>query len=465
VVLVSVGIMAYLTNINTANQFQQYVQGGGMMYIQRLVTSLQQYYDQSKSWKGVQEILSVSLRSSDERLVLSDASGIIVGDTSGLWLGKRASDLQIGTGSVIISSGQNIGSLYAYLTTGSQTGKGYMGGMGGQSRAATPTVTLQTGQTPENDFLSRINSYLWVAGLIAVALALALGFLLTRQIIRPIKALSQGAQNISSGNLNARVSVKSRDELGQLADSFNSMAVGLEKSEQSRKRLVSDVSHELRTPLTIIEGTVDGIIDGVFPPDREHLNSIKEQTNLLTHIVSDLRDLSLAESGQLKLEKQLVDLGELLNRKYSQFSVSAKAKNIRFTIDIESSLPDISIDPRRIEQVIGNLLANAIRHTPVEGTVTIQYKHNDSVFQLANSSVIITVKDSGEGIPAEHLPHIFERFYRVETSRAKIEGESGVGLGLAIVKYMVEAHGGQVKVESKPGKGSTFSVVLPLTYG
>jgi signal transduction histidine kinase len=201
---------------------------------------------------------------------------------------------------------------------------------------------------------------------------------------------------------------------------------------------------------------VDGIQDGVFAADKEHLDSIKEQTVLLTHLVNDLRELSMAESGQLKLELQPVDLFKLTQRKLSQFEVKAQEKNIRLSLEATGDVPEIKIDPKRMEQAIGNLLSNAIRHTPEGGQITVTLNPNNNTSKTGKNSLLISVADTGEGIPAEHL-----RFYRVETSRSRSEG--GAGLGLAIVKQMVQAHGGQVWAESQPGKGSTFYIALPLT--
>ena len=316
--------MAFLTNLNTTNQFNQYVQGGGTMYTQKLMDTLNQYYTQGKTWDGVQDILNASLRSNSDRLVLADNSGKIVGDTANQWLGKSTKDLSLSNGTSIIISNQNVGTLYAFL---SGTGRGYMGGTGMMGGPGTQA------QSAENRFLSQTNGYLWIAGLIAIAMALLLGIFLTRQIIRPVSALTTGAKHIAEGDLSYRVKVHSHDEIGNLAQSFNSMAVNLDNSEQSRKRLVSDVAHELKTPLTIIEGTVDGIIDGVFPPDTERLETIKEQTTMLSHLVSDLRDISLAESGQLKLERLPTNMIELVQHKLSQFEAGAQSRNIRLKMD------------------------------------------------------------------------------------------------------------------------------------
>ena len=459
VVLVSVGIMAYLTNQNTTTQFQQYIQSGGMAYTQRLVINLGNYYAQYQSWTGVQEILIASLRTNSDRLVLADNNGKIISDTANQLIGKPSGSVFNSDGNPIQVGGQTVGTLYLDLS-GMGSGKGYMGGRGMMTGSnSQPTPSKSASQFAEGTFLSRINNYFWIAGIIAVVVALLLGIFLTRQITRPIRELNAGAEHLSKGDLSHRVKIRSKDEIGKLAESFNEMAQKLDDSEKSRRRLVSDVAHELRTPLTIIQGTVDGIVDGIFQPDRKHLDSIREQTVLLTHLVNDLRDISLAESGQLRLDRMSTNIVDLIQRKLNQFEFGANRKKVQLKLETQAEIPPINIDPKRIEQVITNLLSNAIRYTPEDGRVTISLKTVDSDTFADKYSLVISFADTGEGIPAEHLSHIFERFYRVETSRSRNEG--GVGLGLAIVKQMVQAHGGQVWVESLAGKGSTFYFSLP----
>jgi signal transduction histidine kinase len=460
VVLVSVGILSYLTNQNTTTQFQQYIQTGNKAYAQRLASNLEQYYTQGQSWNGVQDILTASLRTYEDRLVLADNTGKVVGDTSNQLIGKPLSSFGSSNGNPILVDGQTVGTLFLDLSGMMGSGRGYMGGrsiMSGPNAQSNDTAASI--QPAQGIFLSRINNYIWIAGIIAVVVALLIGIFLTRHITRPIRSLTSGAAHISKGDLSYRVKVHANDEIGKLAESFNEMAKQLDNSEQSRRRLVSDVAHELRTPLTIIQGTVDGIADGIFQPDREHLDSIREQTVLLTHLVNDLRDLSMAESGQLKLERLSSDMVDLIQKKLAQFEVNARQKNVRLTLETQSTILPINIDAKRIEQVIGNLLSNAIRHTPEGGQITVSVKPSEVVTEPAKNSLIVSVADTGEGIPADNLPHIFERFYRVETSRSRSEG--GAGLGLAIVKQMVEAHGGRVWVQSMAGEGSTFYFSLP----
>ncbi len=452
IVVVSVGLMAYIVNLSTTREFRQYISHGNMMYIQSVENALSQFYSQGESWADLQETLGSMLRSRNDRLVVADSAGAIVGDTTREWLGKTVKEIGLGSGTPIIISGREVGKLYL-ASAGAGMGMGHM--MGGGGMFVTPML-----DTAEQDFLDRVNNSLWIAGLIAAVVALLAGLILTRQITRPVRALTRGARQVAGGDLGYRVNVKSRDELGDLAQSFNAMAYSLDRSEQARQRLVADIAHELRTPLTVIEGTIDGILDGVFEPDHEHLSSIKEQNALLTRLIGDLRDLSLAESGQLKLELASTNMVDLVRRKLSQSELEARGKNIQLKLNVAQEVPEVSVDSARMEQVIANLMTNAVRHTPVGGSITVSIATSDSGQQVEKPNLIISVADTGEGIAPEHLTNIFERFYRVDHSRARSEG--GAGLGLGIVKQMVQAHGGKVWAESEPGKGSVFYVALPL---
>ena len=454
IVIVSVGLMAYITNRSTTQEFRHYITQGSMMYTQDMERMLSELYAQSGGWMNTQGLLDNMPQSSKGRLVVIDSSGVVVGDTADQWLGLEASELGLNGGTPIITAGEEVGKLYL-LAAGGMMGQGRM--MGRMGPDSMPMLDVA-----EQNFLSRVNRSLWIAGVIATAVALIVGLILTRQITRPIHALNQGANHIAKGKLNHRVTVNSKDEFGTLAQSFNTMADSLDKGEQARQRLTADITHELRTPLTVIEGTVDGIIDGVFLPDQEHLNSIKEQATLLTRLIGDLRDLSIAESGKLKLEPSPTDIVDLMRRKLSQAELSARERDVQLELKADQDIPRIDLDSTRIEQVMTNLLTNAIRYTHTGGviSVSIGMVTADSDYQIDKPSVLISVTDSGEGIAPEHLPYVFDRFYRVEPSRSRSEG--GTGLGLSVVKQMVEAHRGKVWVDSQLGKGSIFYVALPI---
>ncbi len=453
IVLVSVGLTAYLANLSTGREFQAYVQQGTTMYARNVSDTLGQFYAERSDWSGLQDVLTGLLRSANDRLVVSNISGMVVGDTGKAWLSRNAVEVGLTGGTSISVSGKPIGTLFL-MTTGSGGGRGYMGGRGGMGQMMTTT--------PEQNFLTGINNSLIIVGLIAAAVALLLGLFLTRQILKPIRALTTGASRIASGDLKYRATVKSKDEIGTLAQSFNAMASSLERGEESRRQLNADIAHELRTPLTIIEGTVDGILDGVFQPDRERLNAIKGQTMLLTRLIGDLRDLSLIESGQLKLELKPVNLADLVRRKISETEVAAHEKGVNPELNAPDTLTQVLADSSRMEQVMSNLLTNALRHTPPGGSIVTSITledDSDAAHGISGRHLVVSVRDTGEGIPAESLPHIFERFYRVDSSRTRREG--GSGLGLAIVKQIIEAHGGGAWVESQLGKGSTFYVAIP----
>jgi len=255
--------------------------------------------------------------------------------------------------------------------------------------------TIALSQT-EQDFLNRVNNYLWLVGFMAFAVAVFLGILLTRQILLPVRALKKGAREVASGKLNYQVKTNSKDELGELAQTFNSMASSLSKIEQSRQRLTADIAHELRTPLTVIEGTVDAMLDGVYKPDKEHLVSIKEQTAQLTRLINDLREISLAESGQLKLDLAPTNIVDLVRRKLTQFELKALEKEIQLKLNFSGNIPEIKVDVVRIEQVIANLLTNAIRHTPKSGliTVSLETATAETSKNLDKPSLIISIADN-----------------------------------------------------------------------
>ena len=397
VVVISVGLMAFLTNLNTRNSFQRYVSKNNTTYLNTVSVNLGQYYSRGQTWNGVQNVLPDFERTMNDRIVVADNSGVIIGDTQNVWLGTIISQADIGSGTPVKVSGQTIGQVYL-LSAGMG---GMMGGM--MSGGSTGSVVVSAA---EQDFLNQVNRSIWITGVITFTVALLLGLFLAFQIIRPLRALIKGTRHISKGELDYRVNIKSNDELGELSRTFNSMTVSLENNELSRRRLTADIAHELRTPLTIIEGTVDGIIDGVFPSDPEHLNSIKEQTALLTRLIADLRDISLAESGQLKLSLADTDVIDLVRRKLSQIEPAAREKEVNLKLDAPGSLPAIKIDAGRMEQVINNLLTNALRYTPPGGTITasLETVAPGKLPQITKSGILITVADTGIGIAAEHLP-------------------------------------------------------------
>jgi len=445
VVAISVGLTAYLTHHRTTSEFSNFISESRASYLEQTEQTLKDYYTENGSWAGVQSLLERLPVFVNDRLILADSSGTIIGDTNAQWLGETVQSVRLTKPTSIVVSGQEVGGLY--LLSSGMVIVQFIPPGGALSGQPPPS-------SPEQRFLSHVNTSLLIAGIVGAAVAILLGLFLTRQFTRPIRALKRGAARIAGGDLAYRVEVKSKDEFGELAKSFNSMAVSLDSSEQSRRRLFADIAHELRTPLSVIGGTVDAMLDGVYEPNPDNLNSIKEETDVLTRLVGELRDLTLAESGHLKLEFEPTNLAELVQRRVSQAEVIARGKNITFRMDIAEGLPEIEADDRRVEQVVANLLDNALNHTPSGGIVLVAVSPD-------KDGALVSVADTGEGIPAEHLPYIFERFYRIDDARSRKTG--GAGLGLAIAKQMVELHGGRIWVESEVGKGSKFSFTLPVT--
>ncbi|UCD22818.1 MAG: HAMP domain-containing protein [Chloroflexota bacterium] len=295
--------------------------------------------------------------------------------------------------------------------------------------------------------------FLLLGGALAIAIALILIFLLSRRITSPIDILARTARRLGQGDLSQRVQVKGKGEVAALAQAFNTMATDLENNEQLRRHLIADVAHELRTPLSNIQGYLEAIRDHVMKPDAATIDSVNEEAALLSRLVDELQELSLAEAGELKLVYQAEDIDRLVKQATAPWRPQLEMEEISLSLDLPDNLPQVNIDWQRVNQVLHNLLENAVKHTGKGGIITVAAARR-------GEWVEISVCDTGEGIPAEDLPNIFERFYRVDRSRARATG--GSGLGLTIARRLVEAHGGRITVQSELGKGSRFAFTLPI---
>lgn len=299
--------------------------------------------------------------------------------------------------------------------------------------------------------VAAINRQVSIAAAAVAVVALVGAFWLARRFVRPVEALTEAARRLERGDLSRRVAVSSPDEIGSLGRAFNAMAESIERNEALRKQMTSDIAHELRTPLNNIAGYLEAIADGVVQPTPPVVSSLQEEADLLVRLVNDLEQLSLADAGHQSLQHERVAVAEIVER--SVALVSPRANSRRVAVDLHLARGAIVHgDAGRLAQVSRNLLENAIRHTPEGGSVQVRLR-------LEDASVVLEVADSGNGIAAEHLPFIFERFYRADASRNRDTG--GAGLGLSIVRQLIEAHGGDVTASNSPEGGALFRVTLP----
>jgi histidine kinase len=303
-------------------------------------------------------------------------------------------------------------------------------------------------------FLDTVFEILLLATSAAVAAAVIVSAFTARRIVGPLEEMAQASGRIAGGGYGNRVPVPGEDELGQLVTSFNQMAETLERTEARRMELIGDVAHELRTPLGSIRTILEGLIDGVVPAEAETYQRLQREVARLQRLGNDLAELSRAEAGQIPLDLRPVAPSALAKGAAERLEPQFADKGVRLTVDVPVGLPPVHADANRIAQVLLNLLGNALQYTPEGGQVILSARHE-------GATVTFSVSDTGIGIPAEHLPHVFERFYRVDKSRSRAGG--GSGIGLTIARHLVEAHGGQITGSSAgAGEGSTFTFTLPL---
>ncbi len=460
VVVVAIGTTAILANRVTTQQFQIYVSQGRLMRAERLALTLAVYYAESGGWEGVTQWLAEvdALQGqgqgqqpggrglgrgrvqgqglvADDRLVIVASDGRVVADSDGEFLGRILSDDELALGAPIFVDGQRVATVLIPAEG-----------------------TLHGSQ--EADFLQQVNRYLLWAGLLAGAVAIGLGLLFARQLTAPLRALTRATHRLAHEDLTraptvgrvTQVEIHTQDEIGELGQAFNRMAISLAHQETLRRNLMADIAHELRNPLAVIRGDLEALLDGVYEPTPEALGSLQEEALLLSRLVDDLRALAQAEAGQLRLERRPTDLASLLQGVVAGFDLEAEAQGQALALEIPSSLPLVDADPQRVRQVVANLISNALRHALSPGIrVVVSAVETPGLVQ-------VTVTDDGAGIRAQDLPHVFDRFWRGDRTRS-----SGSGLGLAITRELVQAHGGHIWVESNPGEGTAFRFTLPQT--
>ena len=431
VILVTVGTVFFFINQATQEEIRRFGERIDEMRAARMEAELYGYYARRGNWMGIQAFVEQWGNLYGQRIILTDTNGMVVADSGGQLLGASVAPDVPGT------------PLRPPRWPTSSIGMLY--------------VTPET--SPELDFSSlqvtfnAIGLYFIWGSLVAVAIALLMTFFLSRRILAPVRSLTSAARRLGHGDFSQRVQVKDRSELGELADTFNSMAADLQRTEQLRLNMVADAAHELRTPLSNVKGYLEAIRDGLKEPDAGTIQSLDEEVTLLSRLVDDLQELSLAEAGELTLRCRPEDITGIIERAVAARHPRAKAKAISLSADLPDELPRVNVDPDRISQVLRNLLENAVAHTARGGAVSVSAEQQ-------GDWVAVSVTDNGEGIPAEDLPNVFERFYRVDKSRTRATG--GSGLGLTIARRLVEVHGGRIEAFSEPGAGSRFTFTIPV---
>ena len=437
--LAGVVLVAVIVRRQTLLEFDRFIVD---QYQADVITRAGDYYVEYGTWSGVEAALRGRRGQGQggpggraRPLVLTDAGGQIVATTPDESYQNATDDKGAAAGSdpvPIDVDGTTVG--YIQFLDGAET--------------------QDLRQTAEAAFLDRMSRAILISAAGAGLLALVLGIALASTISRPVRELTDGTKALAAGDLGHQVPVRTADEIGQLAQSFNRMSADLAHSNQLRKQMTADIAHDLRTPLSVILGYSEALQDDKLPGTPEVYGAMHRQAKHLNRLIDDLRTLSLADAGQLSLQRRAVRPGDLLEHAAIAYLPQAEERGVQLSV-VADAAPAIAVDPDRLGQVIGNLVGNALRHTPDGG-------HIQLAAAVAGPRVVLSVTDDGPGIPTADLPHIFERFYRGDKARVD-DGASG--LGLAIARSLVEAHGGQIGAENVATGGARFTITLPLAGG
>lgn len=426
--VVLVGLFAYQTTVSEFDRLR--MEQSRDVFLQDVMN----YYQNTGTWSGLEEWLYTSDMPSPDAgrhalprfFALADVDGSVVLGRGPFEPGEQVSTRMLDDGTPIIINGETVGVVLL----------------------AEPQPALDP---REQGYLNRTNQALLIGAFGAGTTALLIGMALARHFSRPLTELTSAIAAMAQGDLNQQVPVRSHDELGKLAEAFNGMSTQVHRANHLRKQMTADIAHDLRTPLTVISGYLEALRDGTLKPTPERFEAMNQEALLLRRLIEDLRILSLADAGELKLMRQTIAPRDLLEQVRQAFEPLANEQQIALQVIVDGLLPDIQVDRERMAQVLGNLVSNALRYTSAGGSITLQARRRNAALQ-------ITVRDTGAGMPAESLTNIFERFYRIDESRHQSHSETG--LGLAIVKSIVEAHGGTISAESQIGVGTSMMITL-----
>ena len=449
VTMVTLGIVAVLINLRAGEAFRLYLSYSDPSRYQPLVDTLVSFYVARGRWDGVEVLLErisdspMSMMTSRPRsmlgpeetqlqIVLADAKGAVLYDRVQRQTGRRLTRDEAAAALSIEVDGSIVGSLVV-------------------------AIPVQPGLVGplEQRFFDRVREMLLAGAVVAGVLGVLLGLAFSRSLSAPLQRLALAARAVANRDFTSRVEVGGSAEVAEVSRAFNDMTVALDEAEQLRKKLMADVAHELRTPLSVVQGNLQAILDDIYPMDKSEICRLYDETRLMSRLVEDLRELALADAGKLHMNLQPVDLGQLIQDTCDHLAAGAEVQQIRLTVDAPADLPAVQADPDRVAQVLHNLLANALRHTPEGGSIAVK-------LAPAGDSVEVTVADTGEGIAADDMAHLFDRFWKADSSRTRDEGwPGGTGLGLSIAQSLLKAQGGRIWAESALGEGSRFHFTLP----
>lgn len=402
-----------------------------------LLNALRSYYQANGGWEGVERLLeqTAPLDFYSRNLILTDAHGVVVYGRRPYLPGRRLSPRVIARAEPLRSDSAIIGYFF------------FVG---------PPILPIRSDPrwAAEADLLRRLAAATVLSAIGATVVALVVGIVLARTLTRPIRELTAATRAMAQGHLDQRVTVRSRDEIGELARAFNQMSTDLGRAIQARRQMTADLAHDLRTPLSVLRGYTEGLRDGRISGSPNIYQIMHGEVEHLQRLIDDLRILSLADTGSLSLNRRAVDPRALLERAALAHMVQAEQQRVIIRVEASDTLPAVLVDTDRMAQVLNNLVSNALRHTK-EGEIVLSARDIDS------RHVILDVRDTGSGIAPEDLPYIFDRFYRADSARTRESGQ-GAGLGLAIARAIVEAHGGSITATSTVGKGTTVTITLPV---
>ena len=456
VILITLFVMGFWYQKNTLEQITTFADRGGFFGVDRIAENLESYYENHQSWNKIKEYIRTEMPAFNASKPGRFMPGAMGGNQS--------------QGNPEMQGNQN-NSEFALADADGEIlyGRNLVNSSVLDAELLSYTIPLYSGDEiigyiippgsylPDKEYINSLSnnisgaSYVTIAvsGTIALILALALGYLLTK----PVKELETAALKMAEGDFSQRVNIKNSPELRSLGESFNHMAESIQKAKESRTALTADISHELRTPLAVQRANLEAIQDGIYPLTQENLSIILEQNNMLSHLVDDLHTIAKTDDNEFTLILEEMDIPKLIKSSIDAFHAQTEKKNIRIEFNTKDKIPLIKIDIFRFQQVLNNLIKNAIRHTPAGGKIEIITKKTDN-------ALVINVSDNGSGIPVESLPRIFDRFYRADDSRSREKG--GAGLGLTIAKRFVEAHNGSLTANNNPGGGAIFTITLPI---